>query len=190
MRLTSLISKALSKADCPGVRRVSLVRSAEGYEEQIWGLLGKRKLSLNTMLQKYSWICGLRPSQHQISICQSLPLREPIPYDKCLILTPQTIACQAPLSMGFSRQEYCRGLPCPSPVDLPNPRIKPVSLMSPAPAGGFFTTRAIWEAQALSWHIPWINIFSGHQEHRELLPIAKFSGHLIFLEHHNYRART
>ena len=36
-----------------------------------------------------------------------------------------TIACQAPLSMGFSRQEYWSGLPCPTPGDLPDPRIEP-----------------------------------------------------------------
>ena len=42
--------------------------------------------------------------------------------------------------MGFSRQEYWSGLPCPSPGDLSDPRIKPVYLMSPALAGGFFTT--------------------------------------------------
>ena len=43
----------------------------------------------------------------------------------CLTLeTPWTVACQAPLSMGFSRQEYWNGLPFPSPVDLPNPGIK------------------------------------------------------------------
>jgi len=35
-----------------------------------------------------------------------------------------TVACQAPLSMGFSRQEYWSGLPCPPPRDLPNPGIK------------------------------------------------------------------
>ena len=42
-------------------------------------------------------------------------------------VTPWTAACQAPLSMGFSRQEYWSGLPCPSPRDLPDPRIKPRS---------------------------------------------------------------
>ena len=46
-----------------------------------------------------------------------------------------TIAHQAPLSMGFSRQEYWSGLPCPPPGDLPNPGIEPTSLMSPALAG-------------------------------------------------------
>ena len=50
-----------------------------------------------------------------------------------------TVAHQAPLSMGFSREEYWNGLPCPSLGDLPNPGIEPTSLMSPALAGGFFT---------------------------------------------------
>ena len=48
-----------------------------------------------------------------------------------------TLAHQAPLSMGFSRQEYWSGLPCPPPGDRPNPGIQPAS---PALAGGFFTT--------------------------------------------------
>ena len=57
-----------------------------------------------------------------------------------------TAACQAPLSMGFSRQEYWSGLPCPPPGDLPDPWIEPLSLTSPPLAGGFFTTTAAWEA--------------------------------------------
>ena len=48
--------------------------------------------------------------------------------------------------MGFSRQEYWSELPFPMMEDLPDPGIKPVSLMSPALAGGFFTTSATWEA--------------------------------------------
>ena len=52
------------------------------------------------------------------------------------------LAHQAPLSMGFSRQEYWSGLPFPSPGDLPDPEINPTS---PALAGGFFT-RGTWEA--------------------------------------------
>ena len=50
--------------------------------------------------------------------------------------TPWTVSHQAPLSMGFSRQEYWNGLPFPSPGDLSNPGIKPVS---PALAGRLFT---------------------------------------------------
>ena len=44
-----------------------------------------------------------------------------------LFATPWTVACQAPLSMRFSRQEYWSGLPFPSPGDLPDPGIKPRS---------------------------------------------------------------
>ena len=42
-------------------------------------------------------------------------------------MTPWTVACQAPLSMGFSRQEHWSGLPFPSPGDLPDPGIEPRS---------------------------------------------------------------
>ena len=55
----------------------------------------------------------------------------------CLFVTPWTAACLVPLSMGFPRQKNWNGLPFPSPGDLPDPRIEPVS---PALAGGFFTT--------------------------------------------------
>ena len=54
-----------------------------------------------------------------------------------LFATPQTITCQAPLSMGFSGQEYRSGFPFPSPGDLPDPGMEP---NSPALAGRFFTT--------------------------------------------------
>ena len=61
----------------------------------------------------------------------------------CLTLcdpTPWTVARQAPLYMGFSRQEYWSGLPFPTPGDLLDQGIKPMSPASPALAGGFFTT--------------------------------------------------
>ena len=61
-------------------------------------------------------------------------------------VTPWTAAHQAPLSMGFSKQEQRSGLPFPSPGDLPDPGFKPGSLASLALAGGFFTTNAAWEA--------------------------------------------
>ena len=63
-----------------------------------------------------------------------------------LCATPWTIAHQAPLSMGFSRQEYWSGLPCPPPGDLSDPGIEPASLVSPALAGRLFTTSTTWEA--------------------------------------------
>ena len=54
--------------------------------------------------------------------------------------TPWTVAHQAPLSIGFPRQEYWTGLPFPSPEDLPTPGVEPISLASPILAGTFFTT--------------------------------------------------
>ena len=60
-----------------------------------------------------------------------------------LTLTPWTVVCQAPLSMGFPRQEYWSRLPFPSPGDLPNPGIVP---MSPVLAGRFFITEPAGKA--------------------------------------------
>ena len=60
--------------------------------------------------------------------------------------TPWSVACKAPLSMKFSRQEYWSGLPLPPPGDVPDPRIEP---KSPAPltlAGRFPAISATWEA--------------------------------------------
>ena len=62
-------------------------------------------------------------------------------------MTPWTVAHEAPLSMGFSRQEYQSGLPSPPPGNHVDPGIKPISLMSPALAGGFFATSATREAR-------------------------------------------
>ena len=57
-----------------------------------------------------------------------------------LFVTPWTVARQAPPSMDFPRQEYWSGLPFPIPGDLPDPRMKPLSVASPALAGRFFNT--------------------------------------------------
>ena len=58
-------------------------------------------------------------------------------------VTPRTGACQAPLSTGFSRQEYWSDLPFPTPGDLPDPAIEPASSASPALAGGFLPLRRL-----------------------------------------------
>ena len=63
-----------------------------------------------------------------------------------LFVTPWTIVHQSPLPIEFSRQECWSGVPFPTPGDLPEPGIKPMSLVSPALAGRFFTTSATWEA--------------------------------------------
>ena len=60
-----------------------------------------------------------------------------------LFATLCAVACLAPLSMGFSRQEYWSGLPCSPPGDLPDPGMVPVSFMSPALPGRFFTSSAM-----------------------------------------------
>ena len=66
-----------------------------------------------------------------------------------LFATPWTVARRTPLSMEFSRQEYWNGLPSPSPGDLPEPGIEPLSLESPALAGMFFTSWGTGEAPLL-----------------------------------------
>ena len=68
-----------------------------------------------------------------------------------LFATVWTVAHLAPLPVGFSRQEYWSGWPCPSRGDLPNPETE---LMSPALKGGFFTTSTTWEAPILHAVLP------------------------------------
>ena len=63
-----------------------------------------------------------------------------------LLVTLWTVARQAPLSMGFSQQEYWSGLPRPLPGDLTDPGSKLGSLLSPSLSCGFFPTAATWEA--------------------------------------------
>ena len=80
----------------------------------------------------------------QVSACQRLEVGTGVLscFSRVpLFATPWTVARQAPLSMGFSRQEYRSGLPCPPPEELPDPGSL-MSLMSPALVGGFFTTSA------------------------------------------------
>ena len=67
-----------------------------------------------------------------------------------LFVTPWTIAHQASLSLGFSRQEYWNGLPFSPPEDLPNAGTEPTSHVSCQLAGGFFTTGATWKDTALA----------------------------------------
>ena len=79
-------------------------------------------------------------------------------------VTPGTVAHQAPLSMGFPRQEYWNGLPFPSPGDLSDPGIKPTP---PALAGGFFITEPSRKPKDTR------NSFANMNEHPEA---ARYSG--------------
>ena len=75
------------------------------------------------------------------------------------------------------RQEYWSGLPVTSPGDFPNPGTKPVFLLSSALAGGFFTTKATWEAQGII-KVEWLKV-TGHPEHprsASYSPNCSFSG--------------
>ena len=80
-----------------------------------------------------------------------------------LYAAPWTVAHRAPLSMGFSRQEYWGGLPCPPPGDLPDAGFEPTPLTSPVFTGRFFTTSTPWQTRVqptlcwaflfkLNWH--------------------------------------
>ena len=74
-------------------------------------------------------------SESESEVAQSCPT----------LCDPWSVAHQAPLSMGFSRQEYWSGLPFPSPGDLPNPGTEPTALASLAMVGRFFTIGATRE---------------------------------------------
>ena len=77
-----------------------------------------------------------------------------------LFAIPWTGAQQAPLSMGFYREDYWNGLPFPSPGDLPNPGIESASLTSPALAGGFlflFFSLLCHLGSPNNWYFLWIH---------------------------------
>ena len=124
--------------------------------ETITALLIKQYSNIKWKVKKQKW-----KNEMNNCVCISVHLKKYIYicYICCAVLsrfsrdrlfvTRQTVAHQAPLSMGLSRQECPSGLPCPPPADLFNPGVKPASLMSPALAalaGRFFTTKATWEA--------------------------------------------
>ena len=89
-----------------------------------------------------------------------------------LFATPWTVACQAPLSMEFSRHEDWSGLPrCPL-GDLPDPGIEPepVFLTSLALTGKYFTTSATWEAGLPWWTLNAITYILSKKRHKEIWP--------------------
>ena len=97
-------------------------------------LLGKGWMSLFYWNGQSSTLCMCAKS-HDFSHVQ-------------LCATIRTVAHQAPLSLGRSRQEFWSGLPCRPPGDLPEPRIEPASLMSSALPGRFLTTSTTWETSS------------------------------------------
>ena len=77
---------------------------------------------------------------------------EPHRMHACMVMsgsvTPQSVAHQAPLSVGFPKQEHWSGLPFPSPGDLPDPGARTASPASPVLAGGFFTSTSPGEPKS------------------------------------------
>ena len=101
-----------------------------------------RKLTLGSAIKITG--CLLTKTTVAMPSCSGLEYGGCLVTKSCLTLaTPQTVVWQAPLSMGFSRQEYWSGLPFPSPGDLPHPGIKPGS---PVFEGRFLTTEPPWIA--------------------------------------------
>ena len=100
------------------------IRSLSSWHKDSW--VGKKKLVTKALFwQDFKcWFIHLFSVKHP---CPTL-------------VTPWTVAHQAPLSMGFSRQEYWSVLPFPPPGDLPDPGVEPIYLASSALAIGFLTT--------------------------------------------------
>ena len=112
----------------------SCTRTGQALQKGIkWDIIWKSRQKSRSCFSYYACVCVLSHFGHV-----------------WLIATLRTMAHQVPLSMGCSRQQYWCGLPCPPPGDLPDPGIKPVSLMSPALAGRFFTMTWIW-VDSRSW---------------------------------------
>ena len=100
----------------------------------------------------------------------------------CVLLfeTPWAVALQAPLSMGFSCQEYWSRFSFLSPGDLPNPGIEPMSHKSPALAGGFFTTSTTWEV-CIFYHSKKVLTFFLKKTKKEKKRLYNTKGGLIYL---------
>ena len=78
-----------------------------------------------------------------------------VPQSCLTLCDPWTVALQAPLSMGFSRQEYWSGLPCSPPGALPDPGIELMTPAAPVLAGRFFTTEPCGRplySESEGWH--------------------------------------
>ena len=122
LQVDSLLSESPGKLKNTGVGSLSLLQGNFPTQELNWDLLHFRQI-----LYELSYQGSKNTGTKSLQSCLTLA-------------TPWTVACQTPLSMGFSRQEHWSGLPFPSPGDLPDPEIEPASPVSPALAGRLFTS--------------------------------------------------
>ena len=116
------------------------------FEFWLWDKLGYFKI-INLCKPHFSYFQKINVHMH-------------VTHFSCvqLFATLWIVACQAPLSMGFSMHEYWSWLPFPSPSNHPNPGIKPAPLMFPELAGSFFLiTSTIWDAPNMNNSI-WIKM--------------------------------
>ena len=90
----------------------------------IWGMFILEML-LEVRYTREPCACSLTPGPSEGVVCAKL-------LQSCPFPTLWTATLQAPLSMGFSRQGYWSGLPCPPPGDVPNPGVEPTSPVTPA----------------------------------------------------------
>ena len=137
-------------------------------EELLLTLFGSDiHLSASQLWQEKAW-CWLNwqlpPEPHSwngVGVYACMPCRFSRVW---LCMTLWTVAHQAPLSTGFSRQEYWSGLSCPPPGSLPDPGIELTSLTSPTLASRFyfFTTSATWQARKTSQFVPKFRSYSQH----------------------------
>ena len=122
LQVDSLLSESPGKLKNTGVGSLSLLQGNFPTQELNWDLLHFRQI-----LYELSYQGSKNTGTKSLQSCLTLA-------------TPWTVACQTPLSMGFSRQEHWSGLPFPSPGDLPDPEIEPASPVPPALAGRLFTS--------------------------------------------------
>ena len=131
-------------------------------EQTLWGLFNKGINPILFTRVQISWCNHLMKSLLHPKYCPIWDCM--LNHFSCVwvLTTLWTAAYQAQLSMGFSRQKYWSVLPCTPPGDLPDSRIKPKCLKSPASAGRLFATSTTWEAQIwiVGWHIESIAIYS------------------------------
>ena len=125
------VLKSIHLQGLPNIENVIKIWSRT---EQIFALKFSQPIPIST----HHCVC--------VSVCVCVRAHAHALHHVPLFVSLWTVACRAPLSVEFSRQESESWLPFPSPGDLPNPGIEPMSLVSPALAGGFFTSWATREA--------------------------------------------
>ena len=152
--LKSLLMKVKEENEKPGLKLIQKTKIMASGPITSWQIDEEKVETMADFISLGSKITVDHHCRHKIKRCLCFGKC----YDKpacCLLshfssirlfLTPRTVTYQPPLSMGFSRQEYWSGLPCPPPGDLPDSGIAPMSLTSLELAGGLFTTSATWEA--------------------------------------------